>query len=189
MGIWQGSHPLSGASLAATTICVFAGTTIVYVTAGHALTIGLPWPDAERSETQYVLSRKAIRGYIGLDGINLGVVLLIGVALPLYAATRDQELHASSLSVIASMVFLPGLISALFWGMHSWRIWEELNAEASRTGISRPILALVDNDWQQAEILDAQRAKRFLTHLRLNRYSVLALMACGLTYLAEVLLR
>jgi hypothetical protein len=124
-----------------------------------------------------------------LDAINLGVVFLIGVALPLYAATRDQELHASSLSVIASMVFLPGLISAIFWGLQSWRIWEDLNDKASQTGISRPILELSDDDWPQAEALDARRAKRFQTHLRLNRYSVIALMACGLTYLADVLLQ
>jgi hypothetical protein len=186
MGIWQGSQPLTGAWFAATTICVFAGTTIVYMAAGFALTTGLP--RAER-KTQYVLARETIRSYIALDAINLGVVFLIGVALPLYAATRDQELHASSLSVIASMVFLPGLISAIFWGLQSWRIWEDLNDKASQTGISRPILELSDDDWPQAEALDARRAKRFQTHLRLNRYSVIALMACGLTYLADVLLQ
>ncbi|MFL5901087.1 MAG: hypothetical protein ACJ75S_07810 [Solirubrobacterales bacterium] len=187
MGIWQGSQSLTGAWFTATTICVFAGTTIVYIAAGLALTTGLP--RAKRPKTQYVLARETIRGYIGLDAINLGVVFLIGIALPLYAATRDQELHASSLSVIASMVFLPGLISAMFWGLHSWRIWEDLNAKASRTGVSRPIFALADNDWNEAEIIDARRAKRFQNHLRLNRYSVIALMACGLTYLAEVLLQ
>jgi hypothetical protein len=187
MGIWQGSHPLTGAWLAGTTTCVFAGTTIVYITAGLALTTGLP--RAERPETQYILSREAIRGYVGLDGINLGIVFLIGVGLPLYAATRDQALHASSLNVVASMVFLPGLISAIFWGLHNWHNWEELNAQASRTGISRPILALADDDWDQAKALDARRAKRFLFHVRLNRYSMIALMACGLAYLADVLLR
>jgi hypothetical protein len=186
-GIWQGSHPLTGAWLAGTTACVFAGTTIVYITAGLALTAGLP--RAERPTTQYILSREALSGYVGLDGINLGIVFLIGVGLPLYAATRDQELHASSLNVVASMVFLPGLISAIFWGLHNWHNWEELNAQASRTRISRPILTLADNDWDQAKALDARRTKRFLVHVRLNRYSMVALMACGLAYLAEVLLR
>lgn len=194
MGIWQGSQPLTGAWFAATTICVFAGTTIVYIAAGHALAAGLPPavidPATKKpSKIQYILSREAIQGYIGLDAINLGIVLLIGVGLPLYAATRDQELHASSLSVIAAMVFLPGLISAIFWGLHNWRLWEDLNVQASRTGISRPILALADHDWQQAKALDARRAKRFLIHLRLNRYAMIALMACGLTYLTDVLLR
>jgi hypothetical protein len=187
MGIWQGSQPLAGAWLAGTIVCVFAGSTIVYVTAGLALTAGLP--RAERPETQYILSRDAIRGYVGLDGINLGVVFLIGVGLPLYAATRDQELHASSLNVVASMVFLPGLISAIFWGLHNWHTWEDLNEQASRTGISRPVLALEDDDWDEAKALDERRVKRFILHVRLNRYSLIALMACGLTYLADVLLR
>jgi hypothetical protein len=187
MGIWQGTHPLTGAWLAGTTTCVFAGTTIVYISAGLALTTGLP--RARRPDTQYVLSREALRGYVGLDGINLGIVFLIGVGLPLYAATRDQELHASSLNVVASMVFLPGLISAIFWGLRNWRNWEELNVQASRKGVARPTLALTDDDWQQARALDARRAKRFRVHMRLNRYSMIALMACGLAYLADVLLR
>jgi hypothetical protein len=186
MGVWEGSQPLSGAWLAATTTCVFAGTTIVYIATGFALASGLP---QGKRETQYVLSRKGVRAYIALDAVALGVVFVIGVALPLYAATRGQELHASSLSVIASMVLLPGLISAVLWGLHGWRIWGGSNADASRTGVSRPILALADDNWNQAEVLDARHSKRFLAHLQLNRYSVVALMACGLGYLAFVLLR
>lgn len=186
MGIWQGTHPLRGAWLAGTTTCIFAGTTIVYIAAGLALVTGLP---EARRPTQYVLSREALRGYVKLDGINLGIVFLIGVGLPLYAATRDQQLHAASLNVVASMVFLPGLISAIFWGLHNWHNWEELNMQASSNGIARPILALADDDWQQAKALDARRAKRFRAHVRLNRYSMIALMACGLAYLADILLR
>lgn len=186
MGIWQGTQPLTGAWLAGTTICVFAGTTIVYIAAGLALATGLPL--GERP-TQYILAREEIRGYIGLDGINLGVVFLVGLGIPLYAATRDQELHASSLNVVASMVFLPGLLGAIFWGLHNWRPWEELNVEASRTKISRPILALADNDCKQAKSLDGQRTRRLVAHLRLNRYSMIALMVCGLAYLTDVLLQ
>jgi hypothetical protein len=92
------------------------------------LTTGLPRPERP---TQYILSRKDIRGYVGLD----------------------------------------------------------LNEQASRTGISRPILALADDDWHEAKALDKRRIDRFLLHVRLNRYSLIALMACGLTYLADVLLR
>jgi hypothetical protein len=186
IGAWQGEHPLTGGWLAGTTICVFAGTAIVYVAAGRALAAGLP---AKRRETQYVLARQEIQNYVGLDGIDLGIVFVIGVGLPLYAATRDEEVHASSLNVIASMVFLPGLISAIFWGLGSWKNWEKLNVGATqRGGISRPIFALADNDWEEAKSLDAIRSKRFLIHLRLNRYAMIALMACGLVYLAEVLL-
>ncbi len=88
MGIWQGTHPLTGAWLAGTTTCVFAGTTIVYVAAGLALTTGLP---RGLRPTQYILARGALRGYIGLDGIIFGIVFLIGVGLPLYAATRTRS--------------------------------------------------------------------------------------------------
>jgi hypothetical protein len=186
IGAWQGSHPLTGGWLAGTTICVFAGTAIVYVVAGRALAAGLP---AEHRTTQYVLAREEIQSYVSLDGIDLGIVFVIGVGLPLYAATRDQEVHASSLHVVASMVFLPGLISAIFWGLGSWKNWENINVGATqRGGVSRPIFALADDDWEEAKSLDAIRSKRFLVHLRLNRYAMIALMACGLVYLAEVLL-
>jgi hypothetical protein len=48
---------------------------------------------------------------------------------------------------------------------------------------------LEDDDWDKAKALDERRTKRFLLHVRLNRYSLIALMACGLAYLADVLLR
>jgi hypothetical protein len=187
MGIWQGERPLSGAWLAGTTVAVFAGTFVTYVSTGLALANGLP---KARRESQFVLAREATQGYVGLDGMNLGAVLIIGVALPLYAATRDQELHASSLNVIASMVFLPGLVAAVLWGVRNWRTWEHLNLEKTRAGaIVWPVLDLADGDWQRALNLEQRRAARSGRHLQLNRYSMLALLSCGLAYLADVLLR
>jgi hypothetical protein len=184
-GIWQVHAPLAGGWLAGTAVCTFAATAAIYASAGHSLTIGLPRGDRS---TQYVLSREASRAYVVLDAMNLGVVFLIGVGLPLYAATRDQALHASSLNVVASMVFLPGLLSAIFWGLHNWRDWEQLNETASEHGVAWPIYTLSDGNWQKAKQLDERRAKRFRTQLRLNRYSMLMLMPCGLSYLVYVLL-
>jgi hypothetical protein len=184
-GIWQGDAALSGGWFAATIICSFAATVTIYMTAGHALAIGLP---NGKRPTQYLLSRGDARAYVLLDAMGLGVAFLIGVALPLYAATRDQALHASSLNVVASMVFLPGLLSAVFWGLHNWREWEHLNENASKRGVAWPIYTLCDDDWEEAKKVDACRAKRLRAQLRLNRYSVLILVACGLSYLVAVLL-
>jgi hypothetical protein len=122
IGLWQGDAPLPGAWLAVTTVLLFIGNSCVFVSAGLALAIGLP---KEERRTQTVLSRDAVRAYIGLDAAIVGIVLVIGVFIPLYAATRDHSLHTGSLNVIASMVFLPGLISAVVWvcgtGRHSMR--------------------------------------------------------------------
>jgi hypothetical protein len=186
MGIWHDHKPLNGGWLAGTTTCVFAGTCLVYIGAGQVLACGLP---KRTRDTQYILARETIRDYVALDAVNLGVVLLIGVGMPLYAATRDQELHASSLNVVASVVFLPGLISAVFWGLHNWQTWAELNREASKTGVARPLLDMAGNDWNAARALEAEHARRYAWHMRLNRYSILALMACGLLYLTDVLLQ
>jgi hypothetical protein len=186
MGIWHGRQPLNGGWLAGTTTCVFAGTCLVYIGAGQILACGLP---KRTRDTQYILARETVRGYITLDAVNLGVVLLIGVGMPLYAATRDQELHASSLNVVASMVFLPGLISAVFWGLHNWQIWADLNRQASKTGVARPLLEMAAHDWDKARALEAKRAARSAWHMHLNRYSMLALLACGLLYLTDVLLQ
>jgi hypothetical protein len=210
-GIWRDDAPLSGGWLAGTAVCVFFGTVFVYAASGLALSAGLP---LGKRPTQFVLSRDDIRGYVGLDAAVLGIVFFIGVAIPLYAATREQAVHGPSLNVVAAMVLLPGLISAVVWGLRNWRAWEDLNEDAKRdqlntmsrrmrSGYPRParhhdgeykkvalpILELEGGDWKAAWERDLLRAKRGRRQIQFNRYAVIVLMSCGFGYLAEVLLR
>jgi hypothetical protein len=212
-GIWNGPLPLRGGWFAGTAVCEFFGTLFVYAAAGLTLAAGLP--QGSRN-TQFVLSRKATKQYVGLDGGALGIVFFIGEAIPLYAATRDQELHASSLNVIAAMVFLPGLISAVFWGMRNWREWERINELAKRgqldssgnvidsaeaeaalaqpdsmayTRVLLPVLESHGYNWNAAWLGDLVRARRFRRQIQFNRYAMITLMICGLAYLADILLR
>jgi hypothetical protein len=156
------------------------------MTAGGSLAAGLP---RGTRPTQTTLAREAVRSYVGLDAAVLGLVLTIGVVIPLYAATRDHSLHGTSLNVIASMVFLPGLISAVVWGVRNWRTYDEITQTASQRGVSLVALERAGGNWQLAHELDDLRVRRLHLHLTCHRGSVVALMAVGLGYLAIVLLQ
>lgn len=164
---------------------LFVGNSLVFVVAGSTLAAGLP--EGERA-TQTLLSRNAVRGFVGLDAAIVGIVLVIGVVIPLYAASRDRTLHATSLSVVAAMVFLPGLISAVVWGLRNWQTLDDLTARTRQFGVPITVLQRAGGDWATAKDLDDQRVTRLHQHLIFLRDCVLVLMTLGLGHLALTLL-
>jgi hypothetical protein len=185
-GIWEHDRPLHGGWLSVTALGVFLGNAAVFATAGNALGSGVPLG----RKSQHVLCRQNAMGYFKLDGAVFGVVAAVGLGIPVYAAVRDSELHVSSLNVVASLVFMPGFISAVIWGLHNWREYDQLEQRSrSESGIPRVLLVRTDGDWSQADALDADRRARLHRHLESQRDGLIALMALGLAYLTTILLR
>ncbi len=185
-GIWEHDRPLTGGWLSATALAVFLGNAAVFAAAGNALGSGIP----PGRKSQHFLCRENTMGYFKLDGSVFGVVAAVGLGIPVYAAVRDSELHVSSLNVVASLVFMPGFISAVIWGLHNWRAHDQLVQHArSRNGIPRVLLKRSDGDWLQADSFDTELRMRLHRHLESQRDGLLMLMALGLAFLTTVLLR
>jgi hypothetical protein len=185
-GIWEHDQPLSGGSLSATALAVFLGNAVVFAAAGNALGSGI----SHGRESQHFLCRRNTMGYFKLDGAVFGVVAAIGLGIPVYAAVRDSELHVSSLNVVASLVFMPGFVSAVVWGLHNWRVYDQLVQHARIDyGLPKVLLARADGDWRQADACDIERRGRLHRHLESQRDGLILLMALGLVYLTTTLLR
>jgi hypothetical protein len=187
-GAWQGHATLTGYWLAATALVLFLGNSVIFVTVGDALATGLPARDPD-APTQQLLAREVAKTYVVLDAAVYGLVFFICIAIPLYAATRDLALQRSTLSVIASMVFLPGLLTAVLWGVRNTRAIDELTQRAAKQdSLPFTLIQRTDGDWSAAQALDRQRVEALHHHWTLQRYSTLTLMTIGLMYLALVLL-
>lgn len=184
-GVWQGSAGLPGWALAVTATGHFVGASLVLVLAGLALSSGLP---DGLSQRQTVLSRESVRAYIGLDAAVLGLVFAIGIVVPLYAASRDSSLHVTSLNVIAAMVFLPGLIAAVIWGLRNWSKLAQLTRDAHSVGLPAIVFHQAGGSWVGARVLEERRLHDLQAHLTYLRVCVVALMALGLGHLTVVLL-
>jgi hypothetical protein len=180
-GMWEGGSPLPAVWVGLTTFVFFIGQAAVFCVAGRALAAGLP---VVEDTTQKFLSRKAVSDYVGFDAVVFGIVFVIGVTIPLYAVTRDQALHASSLSVVASMVFLPGLIGGIVWGLGNWTRAEKTARSAPEGSVPWVLLVRAWGDWTKAEDADRDRLDRLSQHFRFQRFGVVALTALGVSYLA-----
>jgi len=182
-GAWSGPKALRGEDLAPVVAVALLGNVLLFVSAGRALAWGLP----NGRESEHVLARGNIMSYVAQDAAVYSTVFLVGVAIPLYAASRDLELRGSSLSVVASLVFLPGLINAVVWGVQNWvRAGREVRALAGR--IPRAVLDTTGGDWVAACQRESERKALLLRHFNLQRVGVIALMVVGLSYLAGVLI-
>ena len=182
-GAWSGAEALRGEDLAPIVAGTLLGNLILFVLAGRALAWGLP----SGRESEHVLARGNIMSYVAQDAAIYSTVFLIGVAIPLYAASRDAALEESSLSVVASLVFLPGLINAVVWGVHNWaRVEREMQTLAHR--IPRAVIDVEAGNWHAARDRETARKRLLLRHLRAQRIGVLSLLAVGLSYLGAVLI-
>lgn len=181
VGIWQGTRPLGAGWLAGTALVFSCGQILVFVIAGRALATGLP---AGLRETQFFLSRQAVDKYIPYDALILGMVFLITVTVPLYAVSRDQALDAPSLNVVASMVFLPGLISGVLWGLRNWQVYGDDMKKGRDEGGVPEVLWRREGSFELARPVDGDRLNVLQRHLLRQRRLVLALMMTGLSYLA-----
>jgi hypothetical protein len=141
-------------------------------------------------EHQQLLSRQAVTNFNHLDGSVYGLNYVICIVLPLYAATRDKALHAAPLTVIASMFFIPGLLTAVIWGLENWRAIDKATQKAfkDRT-VSIAMLQRVNEDPDIALEREKARVEALHDHWTVQRYAVYALMVIGMGYLAWVLLR
>lgn len=186
VGLWQGPDALPGSWLAASALLYFVGGSVVFICAGLALADGLPEQQRTR---QVVLARQETERFLALDAVVIGLVVTIGIVIPLYAASRDYALHAATLNVVASMVFLPGLITGVVWGLRNWRVFDRAALSASASGVPMAVLERAEFDRADAERLEATRSDHLHRHLVWMRSSVIALMGLGLGYLVFVLLR
>jgi hypothetical protein len=185
-GMWQSGSPLSGGWLSATALTVFLGNGALFVLSGHALSWGVP----KGRKTQLLLARENVRGYVELDAGAFGIVAAIGLGGPLYAAIRDSELHVASLNVVASMVFIPGFISAVIWGLRNWKSYDKLIQDArEEDGLPRAVLTRAGGNWGEADRLDRQWRESLHRHIEFQRAGIAGLMTLGLADLAIVLLR
>jgi hypothetical protein len=117
------------------------------------------------------------------------VVLGIGVLIPLYAAVRDSALGVSPLHIVASMVFIPGFVGAVIWGLHNWKAYDSLIQSSREHGIPRAILACCDGHWSDAEGLDETWRRNLHFHIVSQRVGVAILSSLGLLELLRVLLQ
>jgi len=185
-GMWQSGRPLPGGWLLATALVIFLGNATLFLLSGHALAWGVP----SGRKTQLLLARENVKGYVGLDTAVFGVVAGIGLGGPLYAAIRDSELHVPSLNVVASMVFIPGFISAVIWGLRNWKTYDKLIQQSREDeGLPRAALVRAGGSWSEANELDRNWRKQMHRHLEFQRVGVAGLMTLGLADLAIVLLR
>jgi hypothetical protein len=85
---------------------------------------------------------------------------------------------------------MPGFVSAVVWGLHNWRVYDQLVQQARIDyGLPRILLARADGDWRQADARDIERRGRLHRHLESQRDGLILLMALGLIYLTTTLLR
>jgi hypothetical protein len=185
-GIGNGGSNVSFGWFAALTFGVFVGNILVYGLAGFSLAWGLP----DRGfPQQRQLARQSVMGYLMLDGSVFGVVVSVGVVLPVYAAMRASDLHVPPLTIVASLVFLPGFVGAVIRGLRNWqRLEQVLEPARAEFGIPRVILRRADGSWPAADEIDGRRRAALAKHLHLQIFGVGALMAVGLLALAADLL-
>jgi hypothetical protein len=165
---------------------VFVGNSLVYATAGFSLASGLPRREYRQ---QRQLARETIIGYLGLDAACFGVVAGAGLSILAYVALRDKQLHLPLLNGLAYLVFVPGVVGTVWWGLKNWQALDELQAPARRDhGISRVLLRRTAGSWAAADTLDADRAALLHRHLWLQICGVGGLMALGPIAVAAALL-
>ena len=186
-GIWHDGRPVPAGWFAVTAFAVFVGNSLAYAVAAYSLAVGLP---GRQYTQQRQLARQTVLGYLGLDAAVFGVVAGVGLSIPAYAAVRDSNLHVPPLSIIASLVFMPGFVAAVVWGLKNWQHLEQLQRPAREEfGISRILLRRADGDWAAADALDKRRKTVLTRHLEFQIAGVAALLALGMLTLAAALLR
>jgi hypothetical protein len=88
------------------------------------------------------------------------------------------------------MFFLPGLLTAVIWGLENWNaIDEETQKVFKARRVSLALLIRVARDSDKALKLEGERVKALHRHWTFQRGAVYGLMVIGLGYLAWVLLR
>jgi hypothetical protein len=106
-GVWQ-----STTAAAESVFLVLLGNGILHLTAGRLLAWSLPdrdWP------TEHELNREATYQHVLQDAVNAVVLGFVALAVPMHAIGRAEMVHRGALSVVSSMVFLPGLLAAMLW--------------------------------------------------------------------------
>jgi hypothetical protein len=186
VGLWQGDRTLTGSGLAVSAALLFVGNLAVFVTVADSFAAGLP---SRRRPTQRLLARESVSEFASLDGVVFGVDVLICVMLPVFAAARDQQLHGAALKVVASLLFLPGLLTAVIWGMENLRAVDRLTRESAKNGLPTTLLLRAGGNWNKAAALDRSRVRSLHHHWTLQWYGGATLMLVGLSYLALTLLR
>jgi hypothetical protein len=184
-GMWEDGRPIAGGWLSATVLVVFLANVALSTLTGWTFATGLP----NGRRTQQILDRENAYGYAVLDSAIFNVVLAVGVLIPLYAAVRDSALGVSPLRIVASMVFVPGFVGAVIWGLHNWKTYDLLIQNSRSHGLSRVVLARCDGQWDDAHNLDTAWRRNFHYHIESQRLGVAALATLGLLELLQVLLQ
>jgi hypothetical protein len=184
-GMWEYGRPIAGGWLSATVLVIFLANVALSTLTGWTFATGLP----NGRRTQQILDRENAYGYAVLDSAIFNVVLAVGVLIPLYAAVRDSALGVSPLRIVASMVFVPGFVGAVIWGLHNWKTYDLLIQNSRLHGLSRVVLARCDGQWDDADNLDTAWRRNFHYHIESQRLGVAALATLGLLELLQVLLQ
>jgi hypothetical protein len=182
-GMWSAHGPLPTWRLAIDTFAVIVGSMALQMATGRMLAFGLP---PRRRPEQHALDRESAQQYTMQDAANFAVISFIGLVIPLYAVGREQTLHASSLNVLASMVFIPGLVTAVLWGMKNNVNYQQ--DVKNHAGIPRAVLEYTGGRWKKAEAKERRRRRRLVRHIVFQNYAIGVILTLGLGYLAAVVL-